>query len=229
MATFKPLSFKALGALIDYPKVETIDALDAIETVLATDEVLPRDVRFGLAALIETLRRGDLIDLQEDWLALFDRSRALSLHLYQHVHGESRDRGQAMVSLGQLYASHGLDLTASELPDYLPVLCEFLSCVPAEVSQPLLADAAHIIEAIRLRLVRKGSPHAAVFAALQALAPSRIDAAKVAEVIEADQIEDVKDLAALDEEWEEKPVTFGPGDAAAGCASLRHPPIRPAA
>ncbi|UEM18512.1 nitrate reductase molybdenum cofactor assembly chaperone [Skermanella mucosa] len=226
-STFKPLSFKALGALIDYPQAETVEALDAIEAVLANDEILPRGVRLDLAALIETLRRGDLIDLQEEWLALFDRSRALSLHLYQHVHGESRDRGQAMVSLGQLYAAHGLELTASELPDYLPVLCEFLACVPAEVSLPILADAAHILEAIRTRLERKESPYAAVFAGLRALAPAEVDPAKLAGVIEADRIEDAKDLSALDEEWEEKPVTFGPGDAA--CPKLRHPPVRPAA
>jgi nitrate reductase delta subunit len=134
-----------------------------------------------------------------------------------------------MVSLGQLYAAHGMDLTARELPDYLPVLCEFMAAVPAEISHPILADAAHILEAVRIRLEAKDSLYAGVFSGLQALAPAEIDPLKLAEVIEADRVEDAKDLAALDEEWEEKPVTFGPGDAAAACSNLRRPPVRPAA
>jgi nitrate reductase delta subunit len=155
------------------------------------------------------------MDRQEEWLALFDRSRTRSLHLYEHVHGESRARGQAMASLSEMYRFHGLEPARSELPDYLPLLCEFLSLIQPSVARSLLKDAAHILEAVRQRLDERGSPYAAIFAALLELSAARPDAQQVAAVLTAESQEDPADL---DRDWEEAMVTFGVGDALPACS-----------
>ena len=150
---------------------------------------------------------------------LFDRSRSLSLNLFEHVHGESRDRGGAMVSLLETYRAGGFEPATTELPDHLPVLLEFLSTRPRAEVQDTLADAAHIFEAIRARLENRESPYQAVFSALQQLANVTADANAVAELLEQPE-DDPNDLEALDEVWEESEVTFGP-DPNAGCPQVR--------
>ena len=209
-------TWRALGALLDYPQEAQIAALPEIAAILDGEALLPPAVRAGLDRLIADLGTTDLFDLQEGWLVLFDRSRARSLHLYEHVHGESRDRGQAMASLLELYRFHGLELASRELPDYLPLLCEFLSVIDPRVARSILADAAHILEAVRQRLTEKSSAYSAVFAALLELAQAEIDRDRLAEVLKAEPAED-DDPEKLDKEWEEAAVLFGPGDAAAGC------------
>lgn len=150
---------------------------------------------------------------------LFDRSRALSLNLFEHVHGESRDRGGAMVSLLETYREGGFEPATTELPDHLPVLLEFLSTRPFAEARDILADAAHIFEALNARLVRRESPYAAVFAALFQLAGATSDKAALAGLLEQPDIA-ADDLAALDEIWEESEVRFGP-DPNGGCPQVR--------
>jgi len=154
-----------------------------------------------LTTLIAELGRVELISLQERYVASFDRSRELSLHLFEHVHGESRDRGQAMVDLGKLYASHGFILAGNELPDFLPALLEYLSYRPLPEAQALLADTVHILQALGERLARRASAYSGVLAALVRLAgenpafePANDETAKC------------EDPAALDEEWAEPPA-----------------------
>ena len=169
--------------------------------------------------LVQDLEEGDLFDLQESYVMLFDRSRTLSLNLFEHVHGESRDRGGAMVSLIETYRAGGFEPATTELPDHLPVLLEFLSTRPFAEVQDTLADAAHIFDALATRLVRRESGYAAAFAALSQLAGAQADAGTVAEML-AQPDDDPTDLAALDAVWEETEVTFGP-DPNAGCPQVR--------
>jgi len=150
---------------------------------------------------------------------LFDRSRTLSLNLFEHVHGESRDRGGAMVSLVETYRTGGFDPVTSELPDHLPVLLEFLATRPTAEAREVLADAAHIFEALNARLNRRQSPYGAVFASLLQLAGVKADAAAVAEMLALPD-DDPTDLEALDQVWEESEVRFGP-DPNAGCPQVR--------
>jgi nitrate reductase delta subunit len=172
-----------------------------------------------LRPLVEELGRRDIYDLQETFVMLFDRSRTLSLNLFEHVHGESRDRGGAMVSLVETYRAGGFDPVTSELPDHLPVLLEFLSTCPFVEAQDTLADAAHIFAALNERLVRRESLYAAVFVALGLLAGVKVDSDSVAEML-AQPDDDPTDLEALDEVWEESEVLFGP-DLNAGCPQVR--------
>jgi nitrate reductase delta subunit len=206
---------KALSALLTYPTPEIRDAAEELRSVVDAEARLPAELRAGLGVLIDELTTRDLYDLQERYVLLFDRTRSLSLYLFEHVHGESRDRGQAMVDLQSLYERHGLHLTARELPDFLPLFLEFLSTQPEAEARALLAQPAHIFAALAERLAKRSSSYEAVFRALVALAAEAPKADAVSALLqEADP--DATDLAALDAAWEDEPVTFGPG-AASNC------------
>lgn len=209
-------ALKALSALLTYPTDDLKAATGAISETLESDPALPAGIRWRLHGLVSELATGDIYDLQERYILLFDRTRSLSLHLFEHVHGESRDRGQAMIDLKAMYEKHGLFVDAAELPDYLPMFLEFLSALDPAEARDLLGQTAHIIEALRERLEKRESHYAAIFAALVLLAGSgaRDEKAAAALIVEPDT--DPADLAALDRAWEDAPVTFGP-EAAPGC------------
>jgi nitrate reductase delta subunit len=212
-------TLKAISLILSYPTVELQRAMPEIGGVLVADSRITAAGRRALRPLIETLSTGDIYDLQETYVALFDRSRTLSLNLFEHVHGESRDRGGAMVSLVEMYRDAGYDPATSELPDHLPVLLEFLATRPFAEAQDTLADAAHILEALNARLVRRESGYGAVFAALLQLSGAKADKAAVAELLDEPEV-DPDDLEALDKVWEETEVRFGP-DPNAGCPQVR--------
>jgi nitrate reductase molybdenum cofactor assembly chaperone NarJ/NarW len=207
--------FKALSALLTYPTAELQAATSAIGDVLDREPAVRAVNRALLHDLVEEIATGDLYDLQERYVVLFDRSRPLSLHLFEHVHGESRDRGQAMIDLQNLYENGGLVIDAAELPDFLPLFLEFLSTRPLEESRDLLGQTAHILAAIGERLVKRDSPYAAVFTALVDIAGGA-GKGETAMALAAEPDTDPSDLAALDAAWEETPVVFGP-EAAPGC------------
>jgi nitrate reductase delta subunit len=214
------ISFKAIGALLDYPTPDLQAAADEIEQALAEERALPAAELEGVRAFIERLRRSDIMDLQEYWIGLFDRSKRLALHLYEHSYGESRDRGQAMVNLALTYRMNGFELNASEMPDYLPLFLEFLSVVPEVHARRYLTDAIEIIEALRIRLEERDSTYAALLNALVTLASRDADADEV-EAILAEEPQDPPDLEALDKEWAEEPVDFTAGSALKDCAYAR--------
>lgn len=212
-------SLKAISLLLSYPTTELQAAMPEIGAVLASDTRLTAAARRELRPLVDWLQSGDIFEVQETYVGLFDRSRTLSLNLFEHVHGESRDRGGAMVSLVEMYREAGFDPVTSELPDHLPVLLEFLATRPFTEVQETLADAAHILAALRDRLARRESPYGAVFASLLQIAGVKADAGAVAELLEQPD-DDPSDLEALDAVWEETEVTFGP-DPNGGCPQVR--------
>ncbi len=214
-------TYKALSALLTYPTDELKQAAGEIRGAIASEGLVSgRDMK-ALEPLIDDFASRDLYDLQERYTLLFDRSRSLSLHLFEHVHGESRDRGQAMLDLAALYERHGFHVSANELPDYLPMFLEFLSQLPAAEARELLDQPAHIFAALEERLRRRKSIYAAVFRCLRTLARGKFNPAQIAELVGADD-PSADDLEALDAEWEETAVTFGPGDPMAGsCGTPR--------
>ena len=211
-------TYRALAALIAYPTEALQEATGEIAAVLVEEGLVPAPRRAAIDDLLAELAERDIYDLQERYFALFDRSRSLSLHLFEHVHGESRDRGQAMADLIELYRGHGFEPTASELPDFLPLFLEFLSLLPGHEAQALLAEPAGILQVLAERLVTRKSAYAAVFAALAALA-TLADAPAIDRPDTT--AEDPDDLAALDAVWEEAAVHFGPGEQIDGCGTDR--------
>ena len=156
---------RILSALLSYPQDDLLQALPEIDGALDSFPAEKRELR----ALLAFLGEHTLIELQENYVATFDRNPSHSLHLFEHVHGESRDRGQAMVDLLQTYRARGFEPVASELPDHVPLFLEFLSVLDAAEAQTLLDDAIHVLAAIGGRLARNGSPYAAVFTVLRGL------------------------------------------------------------
>ena len=202
-------TYRALGLLLSYPTPDTAAAMPAVMDALSGERLVPGALVQRLASLADELSSADLYDSQARYVDLFDRSRSLSLQLYEHIHGESRDRGQAMVELLKLYSSHGLELTAKELPDHLPVFLEFLSQRPPAEAAALLGQAAHVLEALRERLKKRQSMYARVFDALVAL----VEVDRNPEALKAllqEPEDNPDDLEALDRAWAEEQVTFGP-------------------
>jgi len=214
--------YKSLSALLGYPDAALRRALPEIAAVIGGSPALPDEVKASLADLVGTIAGADPYEAEAGYVETFDRGRATSLHLFEHVHGESRDRGQAMVSLRATYAQAGLALGAHELPDYLPAMLEYMALAPGEESGAMLRDCAHILRGIGEALVTRGSEYAAVLDALLVVAgEGRLDRTHRA-APPADK--------SLDDEWREEPVIFGSGAAcaiAADCGRARVPPVAP--
>lgn len=195
------ITLRAFGALLNYPRAELLAALDEIGAAIAGSTLLGRDDKRRLAELVSELARADPLELEERYVGLFERGRARSLHLFEHVHGESRERGQAMVDLLAVYERAGYRLAANELPDYLPAMLEYLSYRSPDEARAMLGDCAHILRALGERLAAGGSRYAAVFAALLAVAGEPgLDWTKAAAPPEPDP----------DADWMDAPA-FGPG------------------
>jgi nitrate reductase molybdenum cofactor assembly chaperone NarJ/NarW len=229
-------TLKALSALLTYPTAELQDAAADISEAFDGERLIPGSARDQLHRLLADLAGGDLYDLQERYVLLFDRTRSLSLHLFEHVHGESRDRGQAMIDLKALYERNGLAMSAAELPDFLPLFLEYLSTLPPSEACDMLGQPAHIFAALAERLRKRRSPYEAVFRALIALAAAKPKPDEVSALL-ATPDPDASDLVALDAAWEDEPVSFGP-NAASDCkdgliarvrGALRPAPDMPAA
>lgn len=212
-------TFRALSALLNYPSEDLQAAVPAIRDVLEAEGLLSLGQRRALEPLLTEFEGGDIYDAQERYVMLFDRSRTLSLNLFEHIHGESRDRGGAMVDLLETYRAGGFDLTGPELPDHLPVLLEFLSTLPIADAKELLADAGHIIAVLAERLIRRDASYAAVLAALAGLADATTTSPEATALLSVKD-DDPEDLEALDAIYEEAQVTFAP-DPNAGCPVSR--------
>jgi len=204
------ISLKVISLMLSYPTAELQAAAPELKAALAQDTLTGEREKRLLSALVDDIAALDLYEAQERYVFLFDRTRSLSLHLFEHVHGESRDRGQAMVDLMAMYDSHGFEVDAKELPDYLPLFLEFLSAVPEDQSRELLGQTVHIASALRERLRKRQSIYASAFRVLEAVARGKADPEVLAEILE-EADDDPNDLEALDKIWEEEVVTFGGG------------------
>jgi nitrate reductase molybdenum cofactor assembly chaperone NarJ/NarW len=207
-------TLKVLSALLTYPTPELVEAAEELKSVLRSEAILPPRHQQDLFQLIDEIAVGDLYDMQERYTLLFDRTRSLSLHLFEHVHGESRDRGQAMVDLLKLYEDAGHTPTASELPDFLPLFLEFAATRQPADALELVGQPGHVFAALKERLSKRKSSYEAVFDALIALSKAKLDEAALM-ALRAEPDPEPDDLEALDAAWEDEEVTFGPGSAAA--------------
>ncbi|MBN3830786.1 nitrate reductase molybdenum cofactor assembly chaperone [Burkholderia sp. Ac-20344] len=221
MRTAPDPTYAALAALLDYPDEALVAALDSIDAHLREHARLPKTVRAGLDRFLAYVRERDLLTLQENYVGLFDRGRATSLYLFEHVHGESRDRGQAMVDLLQMYERHGLFLNQGELPDYLPVFLEYLSRLPALDARKLLAETGEILRALAGQLAQRGSHYGFVVGALLPMAGlTPLDTQDTAADDVAAERPSAADYRALDASYADEAVRF------VGAATPVEEPVR---
>ena len=193
-------TLRALALLLGYPDAKLRALLPALADALDDEAALPATRRAELRSFIGEMERADPIELEARYVELLDRGRATSLHLFEHVHGDSRDRGPAMIDLTQTYEQAGLILGPHELPDHLCVVLEFASTQPPAVAREFLGEMAHILNAIFSALRQRESRYASVVAAVLELAGHKAEAVPV--------VEDEP----MDESWAE-PVVFD------GCSS----------
>ncbi|WP_176079642.1 nitrate reductase molybdenum cofactor assembly chaperone [Paraburkholderia tropica] len=221
------LTFRLLAACLEYPDDTLIHSVGEARAYLQGERALRGETRERLLRFFDYLGSRDLLALQENYVALFDRGRATSLHLFEHVHGESRDRGQAMIDLKQTYERHGLLLGSEQLPDYLPVFLEYLSLLEANEARSLLGETTAILQSITAELSRRNSHYAYVTGAVLALAGDN-GAAQPDEAHDddANAPHDREGLSALDAVWSEEPVRFM-GNTQPGVAPVQFHARRP--
>lgn len=189
-------TLRALARLLAYPDAQLRSELSALADAIDQEAALPAARRAELRTLALELQRSAPLDTEARYVETFDRGRATSLHLFEHVHGDSRDRGPAMIDLAQTYEKAGLFLGPDELPDHLCVVLEFASTQPAALAKSFLGEMAHILTAIFSALLQRGSPYAAVLAAVLELSGHTAQAVTIA----VDET--------LDDSWAE-PEAFG--------------------
>jgi nitrate reductase delta subunit len=203
------MAYAALGLLLDYPEQALLDALPDVVSLLQAERALSRQAHADLEQFFDYVRARDLMTLQENYVACFDRGRVTSLYLFEHVHGESRDRGQAMVDLKQMYEQHGLYLSPEQLPDYLPVFLEYLSRVPEREAHSLLGETGEILQSIGAQLAKRGSAYGFVLSALLSLGGlGRTDTPAELSADDAVSPPGKDDFRELDAAWADQPVQF---------------------
>ncbi len=218
-------SLRVLSRLLVYPNAEVLAQMGALKDVLHEDGVLKAGTLKKLTVFMDEYAGTDLMDAQETYVELFDRGRAHCLHLFEHVHGESRFRGQAMIDLSDRYAEKGLVIGVGELPDYLPVFLEFISICEPDEGLETLAQAAPVIATIGEKLKRQKSGYASIFKAIVELSGAKLKEADIKKAADA-ALPNIKTLDELDEEWQE-PEAFG-DECNTVCSPASAMPLEPA-
>ncbi|WP_296248920.1 nitrate reductase molybdenum cofactor assembly chaperone [uncultured Stenotrophomonas sp.] len=214
---------KLIGVLLDYPRDELWqhgeELLEACD-----DPALSPARRRQLQTFVRDLVASDPLDAQDRWLATFDRGRSMSLLVFEHIHGESRDRGQAMVDLIDAYRKNGFELDARELPDYLPLLLEYLSHRPQSEAKDWLHHIGHIAGMLAARAAERQLPHAVLLEILVEAGEGKVNLA----VLRQRASEEVRDdtVEAMDRLWEEEAVRFGADAPSQDCDPPHRSPAR---
>jgi len=200
------LALKVISRLLDYPSQALFSHADDLVKVVNESKQLSAENQEQLVDFILQLTRMDLYDAQEQYDLLFDRGRALSLLLFEHVHGESKDRGQAMVDLMSEYTSRGFESSSRQLPDYIPLYLEFLGEQEESYAQEWLSNISHILTILSERLLERKCQYRALFEAIIELSGAAVDREKIAKAVQKEQPDDT--MEAIDKAWEDKEIRF---------------------
>jgi nitrate reductase molybdenum cofactor assembly chaperone NarJ/NarW len=200
------LTYRVLSALLSYPDPQLRAATKEGVRILCDEALLSGEQIVGVCRFTDWLLGSPQLDAESAYIDAFDRGRSTSLYMFEHIHGESRARGEAMHKLLLRYRAHGLELEPGELPDFLPLFLEFLSTRPAKEAAKHLAEVADIVALIGRRLRARGAPHAPLLDAVASLA----NGTSGRDSVESQTGDEYRDdtPAALDAAWEEAPVTF---------------------
>lgn len=206
-------TYKILSLLLTYPNEEIYAFLPEVNTTLLEENIINKQSRIGIGSFVDFFTKEGLANWQAHYVQLFDYSKSASLYLFEHVHGDSKDRGQAMVDLIALYKENGLEITRAELPDYLPMFLEFLAMQTQEKAEELLAEIIDIVGFIYKKLEEKDNPYHYLLAAI-----IQISKRKPAEARVEKMISEMPEIS-IDEAYEEEPVTFGGENPCINCKS----------
>ncbi|HJL63617.1 MAG TPA: nitrate reductase molybdenum cofactor assembly chaperone [Candidatus Marinimicrobia bacterium] len=201
-------TFKLLGLLLTYPEGTVYSESNELLQTLRSEALLPEKIIKKVETFLTAQKVQDLMAVQEDYVETFDRGRAHCLHLFEHIHGESRDRGQAMVDLSETYAAKGLHIDSSELPDYLPLFMEYLSRCELQDATELLGEAIDVIAVIGAKLKKRKSPYADIFTSIEALSVVKADTEKIKTALR-EAHKDPETLEELDKQWKEAEAFTG--------------------
>jgi nitrate reductase delta subunit len=193
----KRFTMRALAAMLRYPDADFRAAVPELRAAFESEHALPKQRLAELDALLRQLQTMDPFEAEARFVDTFDRGRATSLLLFEHVHGDSRDRGPAMVDLGQMYERCGLVLAGDEMPDHLSVVLEFASTQPEKVARDFLGEMVHILNAVFSALRERENPYASVVAGVLEMAGHKVQSVPL--VPDED----------MDEAWAEPPAFDG--------------------
>ena len=196
-------TLKVLSALLAYPTEDLIKASNMLNDILQSEAWVPEKDRDAIKRLTTYIQNSDMLFLQEEYVDLFDRTPSLSLHMFEHIHGDSKDRGQAMVDLAELYKEAELEMQGNETPDYLPMFLEYLSLLPVDEATLCLGEVVNVIAAIESRLEQRKTPYASVFNALVSLANTKPSEVAVKKAMDESDGEALSNME-LDKEWQEQ-------------------------
>lgn len=196
-------TIKLLGFLLTYPDHDHIKVAEEASSILESESWVSPQGRVRLQEALQAFQTRSILDIQEEYVALFDRTPSLSLHLFEHIHGDSRDRGQAMVDLMKVYEDAGLFIDHDEMPDYLPLFAEYVSGLTSEEASENLGSIVNILSSIAERLKNRESFYAAVFDALIETASRQPDKEAVAKYMETASGA-APSFQEIDSAWEEQ-------------------------
>lgn len=216
----RPLA--ALARVLDYPNADLQAHADELADILRAPPELTATERAAVSAFVDDLATRDLLDIQSGYVDIFDRGRKVSLYVFEHVYGESRDRGPAMIELKQAYSEHGLESPTHELPDFLPMLLEFCAQLPEADARAWLVETTHVLQRIRVRLAERDSGYASAFTVLLRLIGADPAPEALTDMAGKEKRDDTP--AAIDRVWDEAPVTFGPNEAHTKDGATRQEP-----
>lgn len=206
-------TYRILSLLMTYPNEEIYAFLPLANAALQEEDLLNAEANSGVNMFVDFFAQKPLTFWQEFYVQLFDYSRSVSLYLFEHVHGDSKDRGQAMVDLIELYKENGLQINQSELPDFLPVFLEFLALQTSLKASEYLAEIIDIVGFIHRKLEEKDNPYQYLLAAIINLSAKQPAEARIQQMVS-----NMPEIS-IDEAYEEKPVTFASDNPCTTCKS----------
>jgi len=154
--------YKLLSVLLEYPGQELLDHLPELSRLVAESADIDAAERAALRGFIDHLASKPLTALQEDYVQTFDMTAEHSLHLTHHLFGDDKNRGPALIDLGELYKDYGVQVQGNELPDYLPLILEFAAQLEDSEAMVFLSDAHKVFQVLTDNLKQAGSPYAAL-------------------------------------------------------------------
>lgn len=196
-------TLKVLSLMLNYPTDELVGSLDEMLSIIKQEGLLDKSLEDGLEKFTKHMKRKNVLDLQEEYTELFDRTPSLCLNMFEHVYRDSRDRGQALSDLVEVYKESGLFLNSENLPDYLPLFLEYLSILPKEEALKNLGGCVDIVASLALRLNNRKSVYAFIFESLQSLSPQEHNQETVSQALKEDDGKPFN-LTELDKQWEEQ-------------------------